>query len=238
MMLPGLLCDARMFAAQRARFPDAVVIDGFGMVDDLAEMARITLNVAPRRISLLGHSMGARVALEMIRLAPERIERLALVSTGVHGPRDGEADRRRELLELGRRQGAEALVDRWLPGMVAPDRIEATALIEPLRHMCVEAGVETFAAQIAALLGRPEVRSLLPTIRCPTAVIVGSEDAWSPPDQHAEIAAAIPGAQLRVIPGAGHMLPAEAPDAFDDAVADWLALPMFSYNQTERGTIA
>jgi pimeloyl-ACP methyl ester carboxylesterase len=226
MLLPGLLCDARMFAAQRASFPDAQVIDGFGPVDDLGRMAEVALAAAPPRISLLGHSMGARVALEMIRIAPERIERMALVSTGVHERRDGEAARRHALLEIGRREGAAALVDRWLPGMIAPARIDDAALIAPLHRMCVEAGVDAFAAQIAALLGRPEVRSLLPSIRCPTLVMVGSEDLWSPPAQHAEIAAAVPGARLRVIPGAGHMLPAEAPEAFAAAVADWLAMPV------------
>ncbi|MEG3164035.1 alpha/beta fold hydrolase [Sphingomonas sp. PB2P19] len=236
MLLPGLLCDARMFAAQRASFPDAQVIDGFGPVDDLVRMAQIALAAAPPRISLLGHSMGARVALEMIRLAPDRIERLALVSTGVHEPRDGEAARRHALLEIGRRQGAAALVDRWLPGMVAPERIGDAALVEPLHRMCVQAGVDTFAAQIAALLGRPEVESLLPSLRCPTLVLVGGEDAWSPPPQHAEIAAAIPGARLRMIPGAGHMLPAEAPEAFDAAVAEWLALPISNDVHIKRGT--
>ena len=234
LMLPGLLCDARMFAAQRDRFPNAVAIDGFGEIDDLVKMARIALDAAPPRISLLGHSMGGRVALEMMRLAPDRIERLALVSTGVHERRPGEAPKRHALLQLGRTWGAETLVDHWLPGMVAPGRADDMALIGPLHEMCVDAGVDTFAAQIAALLGRPEVASLLPTIRCPTLVMVGTEDAWSPPAQHEQIAAAIPGAGLRVIPGAGHMLPAEAPDAVNDAIADWLALRPYTDPVSDR----
>lgn len=224
MLLPGLICDSRMFAAQTARFPDAVVIDGFGTLDRIEAMAHQALAAAPDRISLLGHSMGARVALEMYRLDPARIERLALVSTGVHGVKSSEPEKRQTLIDLGRAEGAAALVDCWLPPMVAPARIADTALMEPLREMCIAAGVDAFVAQVHALLGRPEVESLLPQITCPTLVAVGSADAWSPPAQHATMAALIPAARLCVIEGSGHMLPAEAPQDLNDAIADWLSI--------------
>ncbi|MEP6785303.1 MAG: alpha/beta hydrolase [Sphingomonadales bacterium] len=224
-LLPGLLCDARIFAAQVACFPDAVAVDGFGTLRSIADMAVRALAAAPGRIALLGHSMGARVALEAWRLAPERIDRLALVSTGVHLPRAGEAEKRFTLRDLGRSDGAEALVDRWLPPMVAPSRIGDDALNQPLRAMCVDAGVDAYAAQIEALLDRPEAESVLPTIDCPTLVMVGREDAWSPPAQHVAIAAAVPDAELVVVEGVGHMLPAEAPNEFNAAIADWLSRP-------------
>ena len=225
--LPGLLCDARIFAGQRARFADLLAIDGFGERRSLPEMAAYALSLAPSRMSLLGHSMGARVALEMVRQAPERIERLALVSTGTHPPRPGEAEKRHALRDLGRRDGAAALVDAWLPPMIAPAN-RRPALVEPLRKMCIDAGTEVFAAQIEALLGRPSVDTLLPTIAYPTLVAVGGEDVWSPPDQHRAIAAAVPGARLAIIEGAGHMLPAEAPEDLNDAIAAWLAQPVTS----------
>ncbi len=167
--------------------------------------------------------MGARVALEIVRRAPERVERLALVSTGVHAIKPGEAEARHALLDLGREAGAEALVDRWLPPMVASDRSGDADLIAPLRAMCVQAGVATYAAQIAALLHRPEIESLLPDITCPTLVLVGDQDHWSPVAQHRAIAGVIPGSELVVIEGAGHMLPAEAPEAFVAALKTWLA---------------
>ena len=178
--------------------------------------------------------MGARVALEILRHAPARVERLALVSTGVHRLRPGEADGRHALLDLGLAQGADALVDRWLPPMVAPDRRDDEALLAPLRAMCIQAGVETYAAQIRALLHRPEVESLLPMIACPTLVLAGSEDRWSPPDQHRAIADAIPGAVLKIIAGSGHMLPAEAPDAFAAALADWLAMDATAFPDVQQ----
>ncbi len=223
--LPGLLCDARVFTGQADRFADIVAIDGFGERRSITEMAAYALAIAPFRMSLLGHSMGARVALEMIRQAPERIERLALVSTGTHPPRPGEAEKRYALRDLGRRDGAAALVDAWLPPMIAPAN-RRPDIIDPLRRMCIDAGTEVFAAQIEALLGRPSLDTLLPTITCPTLVAVGSEDAWSPPDQHRAIAAVVPNAKLAIIEGAGHMLPAEAPEGLNDAIADWLAYPV------------
>ncbi|MES1972105.1 MAG: alpha/beta hydrolase [Pseudomonadota bacterium] len=225
-LLPGLLCDSRIFAAQLARFAGARAIDGFGERDSLVAMAHHVLARVPGPMALLGHSMGGRVALEICRIAPERVERLALVSTGTHPTQPGEAEKRHALLDLGRAEGAAALVDRWLPPMVAPARRDDAALIAPLRAMCIAVGVPAFAAQITALLARPAVEALLPAIRCPTLVAVGSEDGWSPPAQHAAIAAAIPGAHLTIVEGAGHMLPAEAPDALNEAIAAWLSLPL------------
>lgn len=221
-LLPGLICDQRIFAGQMEHFDGAVAHPGFGERTSFAEMAREVLATAPARMSLLGHSMGARVALEIWRTAPERVERLALVSTGVHLTRPGEAEKRFALRDLGRSQGPEALVDKWLPPMVAADRAGDEALMARLRQMCVDNGVEAYAAQIAALLARPEVESLLPGIDVPALVAVGTADIWSPPAQHRAIAAALPQALYREIDGAGHMLPAEAPDALNAVIDEWL----------------
>lgn len=225
LLLPGLLCDARVWPRELLSLDRPIVAPmGYGDAAALPDMAERVLETAPARFSLLGHSMGARVALEIVRRAPERVERLALVSTGVHLLRPGEANSRHALLDIGVAEGSEALIDRWLPPMVAPSRRADEALLAPLRAMCIQAGVETYATQIAALLHRPEVETLLPRIPCPTLVLVGSEDQWSPPEQHRAIAAAIPEAILKIIEGSGHMLPAEAPEAFVAAVAEWLAM--------------
>ena len=223
--LPGLLCDSRIFAAQLKHFPKASAIDGFGTCDSIVAMAQRVLASGPERMALLGHSMGARVALEVVRLAPDRVDRLALVSTGTHTVRAGEAEKRHALLALAREEGMAALVDRWLPPMVAPARRSDQGLIAPLHQMATQAGIDTYAAQIAALLGRPDVEALLPHISCPTLIAVGEDDEWSPPDQHRAIAARIPDAHLKIIAKAGHMLPAEAPDALNEALADWLNMP-------------
>lgn len=223
--LPGLICDAEIYAAQTAAFPDSIAIDGYGKADTLQQMARIALEQAPERFDLFGHSMGGRVALEVMRLAPERVRRLALVSTGVHSLQPGEPEKRASLLRISREEGIEALTQAWLPPMVAPHRLEDEALMTPLRDMCHRAGSEVFEAQIAALLGRPEQESLLPAIPCPTLVMTGSLDSWSPPEQHRRIAAALPDAELIIVEGAGHMIMAEAPEAVNSAISAWLARP-------------
>lgn len=223
--LPGLLCDARVFAGQLQHFDGSSAIDGFGAQTSLIDMARYVLERGPERMSLLGHSMGARVALEVYRLAPDRVERLALVSTGVHSLQPGEAEKRHALRAIGEEQGTEALVDRWLPPMLSCAHRDDPSIMAPLRTMCIESGVAVYTAQIAALIDRPEVETLLPTIACPVLVAVGSDDVWSPPEQHAAIAAAIPNATLTVVPGAGHMLPVEQPDALNAAITAWLAQP-------------
>jgi pimeloyl-ACP methyl ester carboxylesterase len=225
LFLPGLACDARIYAPQLAAFPDSRAIDGYGTADTLRQMARIALDQAPASFDLFGHSMGGRVALEVYRLAPERVRRLALASTGVHSLREGEAASRRALQAIGWNQGFDQLIDTWLPPMVAEAHRADPQIYPPLRQMNLEAGQAVFDAQIHALINRAETESLLPQIACPTLVMTGELDTWSPPAQHAAIAAAIPNSELVIVPGAGHMIQLEAPDAVNAAIARWLARP-------------
>lgn len=223
LFLPGLVCDARIYRPQLAVFSDSRAVDGYDRADSLADMARAALAQAPDSFDLFGHSMGGRVALEVYRLAPRRVRRLALVSTGVHGLMQGEAKKRRSLQQIGWDKGFEALIDTWLPPLVAPANRKNPAIYRPLRQMNVEAGQEVFDAQIHALVSRPEVEDLLPRIDCPVLVMTGELDTWAPPAQHAEIAAVIPNSELVIVPGAGHMIQIEAPDAVNAAITDWLA---------------
>lgn len=162
--------------------------------------------------------MGARVALEIVRLAPERVLRLALLDTGVHPVRAGEADKRYALRDLGRQKGMAALVAEWLPPMVHPARRRDPAVMEPLTAMCLRAGLETYEAHIEALLARPDAQAVLPRIRCPTLIGVGEQDEWSSVEQHRQIAAAIPSSCLVVFPFCGHMAPFESPGAVNAAL--------------------
>ena len=204
LFLPGLICDARIYAPQLAAFPDSRAIDGYGRANTLEAMAR--------------------VALEVFRLAPARVRRFAVSSTGVHALGVAEPAKRRALQAIGHEQGFEALVDAWLPPMVAEHNRDK-AIYRDMRRMCLDAGQDVFDAQIEALLGRPEQESLLAEITCPTLVMTGALDAWSPPAQHEAIAARIADSSLVIVPDAGHMLPLEAPDAVNQAIAAWLSRP-------------
>ncbi len=226
LFLPGLACDARIYAPQLAAFPDSRAVNGYGTADTLQQMARIALDQAPDSFDLFGHSMGGRVALEVYRLAPERVRRLALVSTGVHSLGPNEAAKREALQAIGWNHGYEKLIDEWLPPMVAVANRADPAIYEPLRQMNLDAGQAVFDAQIHALVNRPEAESLLPQIACPTLVMTGELDTWAPPAQHEAIAAAIPTSELVIVPGAGHMIQLEAPDAVNAAIARWLARPV------------
>ncbi len=225
-LLPGLLCDASVWAAQVAALgpvADVVVAD-LTSQSSIETMARSALGLRQGHIVVIGHSMGARVALEMVRLAPDRVEKLALLDTGAHPRREGEEAGRQALLDLADREGMAALAERWLPPMVHEARVSDTALMEPLREMVLRATPEQHHRQIRALLDRPDARPLLPTITCPTLVMVGRQDRWSPLAQHEEIAAAIPGARLVVIEDSGHMSPVEQPDQVTGALVAWLGL--------------
>jgi pimeloyl-ACP methyl ester carboxylesterase len=123
-LVPGLMCDGRIFEAQLSALPQAQIIPDAGDARSLAEMAVRVLAAAPPHFALLGHSMGARIALEIYRRAPERVGRLALISTGVHPVAPGEADKRHALRDLGRSAGMAAresdTSDRWSRRLCRP----------------------------------------------------------------------------------------------------------------------
>jgi protocatechuate 4,5-dioxygenase alpha subunit len=225
-LLPGLLCDATVWAAQvEALKPHAsVTVADFSQLDSLEDMARAALALRQGPLVAIGHSMGARVALEMVRAAPERIARLALLDTGIHPVREGEEANRQILVDLAFEEGMTALADRWLPPMVHEARVQDPGLIEPLKAMVIRATPEQQQRQIRALLNRPDSRDLLPTIRCPVLVMVGRQDRWSPLAQHQEMTALIPNAELVVIENSGHMSPVEQPDQVSRALLRWLGL--------------
>lgn len=223
-LLPGLICDEVIWAAQVRALSDLtdVVVPDYGDARSLEAMAGRVLRSAPVKISLAGHSMGGRVALEILRIAADRVERLALLDTGVHAVEPGEREKRLALLEIGRRMGMAALVDAWLPPMVHPDRRRDSSFMTPLRNMCVNVGLRKFENHITALLGRTDQQPILSKIDCATLVAVGSADLWSPVSQHRRIAAGIRDAELVIFEGAGHMAPVEEPDQVNAALRRWL----------------
>jgi pimeloyl-ACP methyl ester carboxylesterase len=223
-LLPGLLSDEDVWLGPIDRLSQAhdVICPGFLDHPSIEAMARHVLALAPERFSLAGHSMGGRVALEIAARAPERLERLALLSTGYRPARPGEAEGRSRLIRIALEEGMGALARHWVPPMLAPHRIRDSALMDRLTAMVERASPRLFQRQIGALLTRPNAHRGLSAIPCPTALLVGRQDAWSPIAQHEEMAALIPRARLQVIEDCGHMAPAERPEAVAETLAGWM----------------
>lgn len=224
-LLPGLLCDAEIWRHQRLAIEREfdIRIPNFLGLDRIAAMAERVLAGAPAHFAVAGHSMGGRVAIEVHRMARERIERLMLLDTGVAPVREGEAEERAVLVDLARTKGMRALADAWLPGMVREQRWNDEALMTSLRAMVERVTPEEFAGQVHALLGRPDARSELARITCPTTIVCGRQDKWSPLDRHEMMHRAVPHSKLVVIEESGHMTPAEQPRSVTQALRDWLA---------------
>jgi len=229
-LLPGLVCDATVWAHARSVLSPRVGIQvaEYGTRDSLGAMADKVLNEVDGPFALAGHSMGGRIALEMFRRAPGRIQALALLDTGVQPLAPGDAglretQGRHELLGIARRQGMAAMAARWVQGMVWPQRLAERPLIDGILEMLGRSTADVFAAQIEALLQRPDASELLEQIRCPTLVLCGAEDSWAPAVRHREMAAKIAGAQLVLVPECGHMCTLERPEAVTGALHDWLA---------------
>jgi pimeloyl-ACP methyl ester carboxylesterase len=223
-LLPGLLSDEDIWRGpiQRLSQSHEVVCPGFLDHGSIEAMARDVLARAPERFSLAGHSMGGRVALEIAARAPARLDRLALLNTGFRPARPGEAEGRSRLIRISLEEGMAALARHWLPPMLPACRLRDQGLMDGLTAMVERATPRLFQRQIGALLTRPNAHRGLAAIPCPTAVIGGRQDAWSPLAQHEEMAALIPNAWLSVIEDCGHMSPAEQPEAVSDALEAWL----------------
>src|SRR6185503_13400449 len=180
------------------------VADLWGL-NSFAAMAEKVLAETSGPLIVVGHSMGARVAFEMWRLAPERIQRLGLLSTGFHPPGPNEEPKRMALVKVAYEQGMDAVADRWLPPMVHPDRVHDQALMAPLRAMVRRATPEIFEGQQRAGLSRPDAGPYLAKIACPTLILVGRDDSWSPVPQHQEMARRITRSELAIVEHSGHM---------------------------------
>jgi pimeloyl-ACP methyl ester carboxylesterase len=193
-------------------------------------MAQQLLAHAPARFALAGHSMGGRVALEVIRIAPERVTHLGLFDTGHLAKPAGaageeEVRKRMVLLTIAREQGVRTMAAEWVKGMVAPHRLSDTALVESILTMFERKSADIFERQLRALIHRPDATEVLQAVKVPTLVLCGELDAWSPPAQHQAMADCIPArATIVAVPQGGHMVMQEQPEAVLRAMRQWLSL--------------
>lgn len=225
LLLPGLLCDAALWAPQRAALADIAetAVADLTRHDSVAGMAEAALAGAPDRFALAGLSMGGYVALEIIRRAPERVTRLALLDTSARPDSDEASRRRRGLIALSRAGRFKGVTPRLLPSLVHPDRLDDAPLTEVVMAMAERVGQAAFIRQQTAIMTRPDSRPGLPAIACPTLVLCGRDDTLTPPALSEEMAGAIPGATLELVESCGHLSTLERPEEVNRALHQWLA---------------
>jgi len=223
-LIPGLGCTSRLFKHQIAALSGdrTVLVADHARDDSIREIAGRLLRQAPERFSLAGLSMGGYVALEVLRQAPHRIERLALLDTTAH-PDTPEGSRDRErLIALAEAGRFEDVISLWWPRLVHPAHRSDAFLRDIMAGMMRETGPEAYIRQQRAIMSRTDSRPLLPGIEIPTLILVGEGDEITPPDVAREMAEMIEWASLVLVPEAGHLSTLEQPERVTEALRLWL----------------
>ena len=225
-LVSGLMCNAKFWAEQIEVLSEGyqIACPNLANFDRFDQMAKYILQQNNHNFHLIGHSMGARVALEIIRLAPHRVFSLALFDTGVHGVAEGEQQKRQVLLDIAANKGMHAVAKAWIPPMLHPARRNDADLLRRIETMVLDYSPEQFRNQVSALLHRQPAYDVLRTIQCPTLVGCGRQDQWSTVAQHQEFCQQLPNLEFCIIEDCGHMVAMEQPEAFTAILQNWLYL--------------
>lgn len=224
-LVPGLLCSPRLFAPQVAAFsPQRQVIVADHTHDDtIAAIAARILETAPERFALAGLSMGGYIAFAMMRQAPERIAKLALLDTSARPETAEQKEARMKLVALAQAGKLDEVVATLTLRFLHPDHLQNETLSGTIRAMAADIGAEAYVRQAKAVMAREDARPLLVEIGCPTLVLLGDSDVVTPPELSKEISADILGSNLVVVQNCGHLSTIEKPDAVNKAMTEWLA---------------
>lgn len=223
-LVPGLASSARIYA------PVIPALWRFGPVmvanhirdDSMADIAARVLREAPPRFALAGHSMGGYIALEIMRQAPERVVKLALINTQARPDTPEATARRRGLMERARRGELRAIREESFPELVHPSRRDDADILKLVHAQDEDVGVDGYLRQQTAIIARVDSRPSLSAITCPTLVLTGDSDNTIPNALSKEMAEAIAGARLVILDRCGHLPQAEQPEATVRALTGWL----------------
>lgn len=234
-LIPGNMCDASLWDTQREAFADTGhrVIDADTAQDDTIEaMAARALAATRGAVIPVGFSMGGIIALEMARQDPARLAAMILLDTnaGADLP-ERAAVRPQQQQRVRDGELATIIRDELKPHYLAEQNRNNDALKKHLLDMAMGLGPDIFIQQSEALRTRGDAWGLLPHITCPVLVACGEEDALCPPAWHERMSDALPGAELHIIAGSGHMLPLEQPEQFETICINFLS------NKTMRATL-
>ena len=222
------MCDARVFGAQFAAFSGAMTLTVAPVTggDRIEEIASRVLDTLPRRFALAGLSMGGIVAMEILRRAPDRVTRIALMNTNsLAETPQGAADYEPLIIKLKSGRLEEAVQAMIRPEVLAPGpgRMQVIAQVT---EMARGLGAETIIRQIRAIQRRRDYQAVLRKCRVPALVLCGAHDRLTPVKRHELMAGLLPDARLEVIEAAGHLPVLEAPEAANQALAAWLRQPL------------
>lgn len=224
-LIPGLNCTAALYAPQwPVLAPGRPILVAENARDEsIGAIAERLLAAAPERFALCGLSMGGYIALEVMRRAPERVTRLALLDTSARPATPETNQPREQMIALAEKGAFDNVTTLLWQKLVAPSRLADEKLRLEVREMAEEIGAAGFVRQQRAIMGRVDSRPGLAAIAVPSLVVVGAEDEITPPDEARAIAGAI-GASARYleIPGCGHLSTLEAPELVTKALVDWL----------------
>jgi pimeloyl-ACP methyl ester carboxylesterase len=222
-LLPGLMCDEAVWIDQQKTLSSYanVIIPVFRGFDSLTDMAAYVLEQAPQRFSVAGHSMGGRVAWELMEMAGNRIDKFAVLDSGVHPVKADEPQKRQILLDKATELGLQAVADAWTLPMVHPSRHQDKKLIEEIHAMILRNSVDDFFGQVKALLGRKDQTGILAQIEQEVLLVAGDGDSWSPPQQHQQMAEQLKRYRLEIVPDAGHMVTMEKPEEVSKVLLQW-----------------
>jgi pimeloyl-ACP methyl ester carboxylesterase len=223
-LVPGLNCSARIYSNHVAPLwrLGPVTIANHMHGDTIEAIARHVLACAPPRFALVGFSMGGYISFEMIRQAPDRVSKLALLDTSARPDTPEQSERRAERVAMARSGHFSESLDLQYPIVVHHSRRNDHELRFQYRRMAEEYGADAFVRHSVASSLRIDSRPCLAAIRCATLVLVGDSDQLTPPDAAAEMAAKIKSARLVTVSDCGHLSPLERPEAVAEALVAWL----------------
>lgn len=221
--LPGMMCDARLFAPQRVVFGGEVILSTTHA--SVSDMAKDVLMQAPARFALAGLSMGGIIAMEVIRQAPDRVERVALMDTNPKAEDANVAAKREPQMAAVKAGKLDAVMREEMKPNYLTDGPQRGAILDLCMNMAMDLGPQAFINQSRALQHRPDQQATLRSYNKPALVLCGVDDALCPVHRHTLMHELLPRSTLQVIENAGHLPTLEKPDETNAALRRWLEDP-------------
>jgi pimeloyl-ACP methyl ester carboxylesterase len=225
-LIPGLLCDALLWKDQIEKLGGQCRywVADHTRSETMAGVAADVLRDAPfERFALAGLSMGGYAALEIMRQAAPRVERLALLDTSARADTPEQRTKREGLISLAERGRFVGVTHSLLSLFIHPSRLEDAELVNTIKEMARNIGRDAFIRQEKAIMSRADSLGLLPSIGCPTLVLCGRQDPITPVERHEEMARGISRATLEVVEECGHLSTLEQPAQVSLALKAWLS---------------